>query len=150
MITTSLRRFLSILLLSPLLASAPASPEEHSLEVVVEGLRNSKGRVRFNLYDRDNVFPDEDFERTCEVGYAAIEKGRATYRFEGLPEGDYAVNILHDENRNDEIDKGYILPEEGIGFSNYESIGLMNKPEFSKASISLLEDRSIDVKTIYF
>lgn len=49
----------------------------------------------------------------------------------------YAVNILHDENANGKIDKGFILPKEGIGFSNYSSVGPMNRPNFSKA---LLED----------
>jgi len=41
-----------------------------------------------------------------------------------------------------------ILPEEGIGFSNYESIGLRNKPSFEKASFYLSADKSITVKII--
>jgi uncharacterized protein (DUF2141 family) len=31
--------------------------------------------------------------------------------------------LLHDENKNGKIDKGFILPKEGIGFSNFQSIG---------------------------
>lgn len=150
MVDTSIKSLLTLLSLWGIMSFTPSSLDEHSLKVTVEDLRNSNGKVRFNLYDRDGVFPDQDFEKTREVGHAPIEDGTAIYTFHGLPEGDYAVNILHDENGNDKIDKGYILPNEGIGFSNYESIGLMNKPNFSKASISLDRDRSIEVGTIYF
>jgi uncharacterized protein (DUF2141 family) len=63
--------------------------------------------------------------------------------------GKYAVNILHDENENGEIDKGFILPIEGIGFSNFQSIGFSNRPSFSKASFDLNCDKKIAVKVIY-
>ena len=59
------------------------------------------------------------------------------------------MNILHDENKNGKIDKGFILPIEGIGFSNFQSIGLTNRPNFSKASFELKENKSISVKVIY-
>ena len=57
--------------------------------------------------------------------------------------GNYAVNILHDENNNGKIDKGLILPKEGIGFSNYSSIGLTNRPNFKKANFELAQSKTI-------
>jgi len=59
------------------------------------------------------------------------------------------VNILHDENKNGKIDKKFILPKEGIGFSNYKSIGFTNKPNFSKASFELDSKTEINIKVIY-
>jgi len=59
------------------------------------------------------------------------------------------VNILHDENSNGKIDKGLLLPVDGIGFSNYDSIGLTNRPDFSGASFTVDSDMKIDVKIIY-
>jgi uncharacterized protein (DUF2141 family) len=56
---------------------------------------------------------------------------------------------LHDENSNGKIDKGLILPKEGIGFSNYSSIGLTNRPNFKKASFELTQNKTIKVKVIY-
>jgi len=44
------------------------------------------------------------------------------------------------ENMNGEIDKGFILSIEGIVFLNYESIGLTNRPDFTKESFSLTSD----------
>jgi uncharacterized protein (DUF2141 family) len=79
-----------------------------------------------------------------------IQNGSSKVTFCNLPIGKYAVNILHDENENGEIDKGFILPIEGVGFSNYQSIGLTNRPNFSKASVDLNRDKKIEVKIIYF
>jgi uncharacterized protein (DUF2141 family) len=69
--------------------------------------------------------------------------------FKNIPSGKYAVNILHYENKNGKIDKGFILPIEGIGFSNFQSIGFKNKPNFSKASFTVKENKSMSVKMIY-
>lgn len=73
----------------------------------------------------------------------------STITFINIPSGKYADNILHDENKNGRIDKGVILPIEGISFSNFQSIGLTNRPNFSKASFELKENKSVSVKVIY-
>lgn len=70
--------------------------------------------------------------------------------FKDLPAGKYEVNILHDGDNNGKIKKGFILPKEGIGFSNYQSIGIGNKPNFKKAAFELNKGKSIAVKLIYF
>ena len=63
--------------------------------------------------------------------------------------GKYAVNILHDENKNGKIDKGWVLPIEGIGFSNFKSIGFSNRPNFKKASFYVGSNTSKTIKIIY-
>ncbi|MFT5349150.1 MAG: hypothetical protein ACI9M3_002200, partial [Bacteroidia bacterium] len=75
--------------------------------------------------------------------------GSSTITFEHIPPGIYAVNILHDENKNGKIDKGFIFPIEGIGFSNFQSIGFTNRPNFAKASFELKASKTINVKVIY-
>ena len=123
--------------------------ETYSLTVEVNGLQNSKGIVQFALYNKDGTIPDEDYKKCCKILKEKIQNGSSKVTFSNLPVGKYAVNILHDENENGEIDKGFILPIEGIGFSNYESIGLTNRPNFSKASFELNCDKKISVKVIY-
>lgn len=120
-----------------------------SLTVEVEKLRNSKGVVQFALYNEDGTIPDEKYKYYYKLATAVIDDRSATHTFSNLPAGRYAVNILHDENENGKIDKGFILPKEGIGFSNYEKIGLMNKPDFSKASFELNKDCTKRIKIIY-
>lgn len=123
--------------------------ETYSLTVEVNGLQNSKGIVQFALYNKDGTIPDEHYKKCCKILKEKIQNGSSKVTFNNLPLGKYAVNILHDENENGEIDKGFILPIEGVGFSNYQSIGLTNRPNFSKASFELNSDKKIAVKVIY-
>ena len=123
--------------------------ETYTLTVKVENLRNSKGVVQFALYNKDNSIPDEDYKKYYRLEKAKIVNGKSEITFKSLPQGKYAVNILHDENNNGKIDKGLLLPKEGIGFSNYQSIGLKNRPNFSKASFELNTDKTISVRIIY-
>ena len=121
----------------------------YSLTVEVNGLRNSKGVVQFALYNQDGSIPDEDYRKYFKKLTGKIKNGSSYVTFDNLPSGKYAVNILHDENNDGKIKKGFILPIEGIGFSNYQTIGLTNRPNFSKASFELKENKSINVKVIY-
>jgi uncharacterized protein (DUF2141 family) len=121
-----------------------------SLKVKVNGLRNSKGVVVFALYNKDKSIPDEHFKHYYLKQTAEIKNNSSATTFENLPEGKYAVSILHDENKNGIIDKGFVLPVEGVGFSNYQSIGLTNRPKFKNASILLNSDKELTVKVIYF
>lgn len=94
------------------------------LTVEVHHLRNNKGVVQFALYNKDDTIPDEDFEKYYKIGKATIKEKTAQFVFKNLPKGTYAVNILHDEDEDGEIDKGWVLPTEGIGFSNINKIGI--------------------------
>lgn len=121
------------------------------LTVQVNDLRNNDGEVLFALYNKDGSIPDEKYEHFYLKGSAPIKNNSAKYVFTNLPKGNYAVNILHDENLNGHIDKRRFppTPKEGIGFSNYESIGLRNKPNFSDASFKLDSSMAINVIVIY-
>lgn len=123
--------------------------DAYSLTVKVHDLRNSKGVIQFALYNKEGTIPDERYTKYYKKLIGEISEGSTSVTFDNLPSGKYAVNILHDEDKNGKIDKGLILPKEGIGFSNYKSIGLSNRPKFSKASFDLTSDMTIDVKIIY-
>jgi uncharacterized protein (DUF2141 family) len=128
------------------------SENTYSLTVHVEGLRNLNGDVVFALYNKEGSIPDEKYKNYFKIGTSKINKNNtAVFTFTNLPKGVYAVNILHDENKNGKIDKKFMLPlpKEGIGFSNYESIGLSNRPKFSKASFEINSNLSVNIKVIY-
>ena len=126
-----------------------ANTNTYSLSITVKNLRNEQGVVQFVLYNKDGSIPDEDYKNYYKIVKGEIVNGSSSITFKNIPSGKYAVNILHDENKNGKIDKGFILPIEGIGFSNFESIGLTNRPNFSKASFELTKNKSINVKVIY-
>ena len=120
-----------------------------SLTITVKGLKNSTGHVQYSIYNKDGSIPDEEFTNYYRQKNAIINKKKSTITFKNLPKGRYAINILHDENKNGIIEKGWFLPIEGIGFSNYETIGLMNRPSFSGASFNLHSNSTKVVNVIY-
>jgi len=122
----------------------------YSLTIIVDEIRNSKGHIQFSLYNRNGSIPDENYEKYYTQKIGKIKNGSSSITFSNLPGGTYAVNILHDENTNGKIDKGFILPIEGIGFTNFHSIGLINRPNFIKASFELISNSIKNIKMIYF
>ncbi|MDP3915682.1 MAG: DUF2141 domain-containing protein [Bacteroidota bacterium] len=141
-----LQSFLAIGLLS---SFSIQKQETCSLTIDVSELRNSKGTVQFALYNSEDAFPDEHYKKYFKKLTGEIVNGASTVTFKNLPEGKYAVNILHDENNDGKIKKGIILPKEGIGFSNFQSFGFSNRPSFAKASFNLQSDKKIKVSIIY-
>lgn len=121
----------------------------YSLSVTVDELRNSRGIIQFSLYNKEGSIPDEEYERYYIQKTGKIKNGSSSIVFSNIPEGIYAVNILHDENSNGKVDKGFILPIEGIGFSNFHSIGITNRPNFIKASFELTSNNDINIRIIY-
>lgn len=150
--TKSIRITTTIILLFSLFISSHSVTQDtklFSLTVDVHGLRNNEGSVVITLYNREDAFPDEHYQKYVRKITVTIENGKAIGTFSNLPEGKYAVNILDDEDNDGKIKKGFILPKEGIGFSNYQSFDLGNRPKFSKASFMLENDMFIRIKVIY-
>lgn len=125
------------------------SQQFYSLTVKVTDLRNSTGVVVFALYNKDGSIPDEKLKKCYKKEIVLIVKNSATVTFDNLPKGNYAVFVLHDENKNNKIDKKFILPTEGVGFSNFQTINLSNRPSFSKASFLINESLIKSIKIIY-
>jgi len=123
--------------------------ETYSLTITVKDLRNSKGVIQFAIYNKEGSIPDEKYKKYYKKDSVVINDQTATITFNDLPKGRYAINILHDENKNGKVDKKFIFPKEGIGFSNYESIGMSNRPKFSKASFEVNTNSAKVITVIY-
>ncbi len=125
----------------------PAS--NYKLTVKVKNLRNEKGDVLFALYNREGSIPDENFARCYRTVKGKISANAAEVTFDHLPPGEYAVSILHDEDENGKIKKGFFMPKEGIGFSNFKTTGIGHKLSFRKASFELNKNTTIEIRVIY-
>lgn len=123
--------------------------EAHNLTVVVKNLKNSNGKVQFFLYNKDGTIPDKELNRYYKSKRVSIVNKRAKVVFRNLPTNRYAVSLFHDENNNYELDKGLMLPKEGIGLSNFNSVNLFHLPNFKRASFLLDKDKKITIKAIY-
>ena len=125
----------SLLLLAaaPAPIAAPAAaglPLVHVLATVTQ-LRSAKGRVLACLTRDPAKFPDCDKD---PAAYRLIVPAAHTVEldFGPLPQGHYALALIHDENGNGKLDKLLMVPREGFGFSRDAPVR-MGPPAFDKA-----------------
>jgi uncharacterized protein (DUF2141 family) len=107
-----------------------------TLRIHVEGLRNSTGVVGTTIFTSADGWPENN-DKAFRHGPTAIEAGeyQVTAAWENLPPGDYAVAVIHDENKNHKLDRNMIgWPKEGFGFANNPHVGL-SAPAFKEALI---------------
>jgi uncharacterized protein (DUF2141 family) len=101
-------------------AAPAAAPATSTLTVHVTGLRNATGKISVLLFQDGKGFPLE-FTSAVAVKQGDIDAQTKTAKivFEKLPQGAYAMVVLHDENLNGQMDfDGQGIPLKGYGISN--------------------------------
>jgi uncharacterized protein (DUF2141 family) len=117
-----------ILLLSPALALA----ELPSVRVVVSSLSPATGTVEISLFDSAESFMIEPY---LQQSGTAGEDGRFETEFVSLPDGEYAVVVVHDANDNGKLDSGFLgFGGESYGYSN-NARSWFGRPDFEDAKI---------------
>ncbi|MBU1013668.1 MAG: DUF2141 domain-containing protein [Bacteroidetes bacterium] len=85
--------------------------ENITLNIEINNLKNSKGKVLLELQDEN--------KNTIKGISQEIVNNRCIISIEGLSPAKYVFKYFHDENDNKEIDINWIgIPKEGFGFSN--------------------------------
>lgn len=117
-------------------APAAASPTIGATTPVVQaeviGVRNNRGDVVCSLFSNPKAFP-RDGKDALRTVKAPIVGGHADCNFTGVPPGNYAIVVFHDENRDGEFNRNaFGMPEEGYGFSR-DAAALFSPPTFDKA-----------------
>jgi uncharacterized protein (DUF2141 family) len=69
----------------------------------------------------------------------SVPAGQRGVRFDGLPPGQYAMAVIHDENGNHRLDTIAGIPREGFGFSR-NAAGRFGPPKFSAARFAVGTD----------
>lgn len=131
---------LAVALLLSQPAAIPAAAESATLTIVVEGLRSTRGLLRYWVYDRAETFIQPDGE--LRTGAVRITESVERIRVPDLPFGDYAVAVGHDEDEDGEIAK--VIGAESRGVSNYTS-ALRWYPSFERAKFPV---RTADVEIV--
>jgi uncharacterized protein (DUF2141 family) len=107
------------------------------LDVAVSQMRSAKGLLRVWLTADPDNFP------ACVDDADAITRSvpanAHSLRFEGLPHGQYAVAVIHDENSNARLDTFAGIPREGFGFSRNPPIRF-GAPRFAAARFAVTGD----------
>jgi len=105
------------------------------MSVLVQGVRNTKGKVGCLLFDKEDGFPS-NYRRARARIWAPIRNGQAICSFENLPAGTYAVGVLHDEDMDREMDTNVFgMPEEGWGVTRNAEPGTFGPPDFEDCCI---------------
>jgi uncharacterized protein (DUF2141 family) len=99
------------------------------------GLRSTKGMVRACLTRNPKHFPHCDQDPDALKESVASAPG-AQMRFSNVASGDYALTVLHDENRNFKVDMFLGIPREGVGFSENPTL-VVGPPKFASARFHL-------------
>ncbi|NER14099.1 DUF2141 domain-containing protein [Leptobacterium flavescens] len=129
------------LLLSSLFVSAQESEETKgiTITVVVENIKNNNGNVLFGLHTSETFMQGPGIQNAS----GKIEDGKVKITFTNVPEGTYAIMVLHDENENNRMDfDASGMPKESYGMSNNDmSFG---PPEFGNAKFEV-KDKDLEL-----
>lgn len=103
------------------------------LEVTVTGIKENKGSIRVGLFNSE-----DDFLKKAVYGEIVKVTGEeVVVVFKNLPEGEYGVSVVHDENDNGELDSNFIgIPKEGFAFGN-DAMGTFGPPSYNDAKIKV-------------
>jgi len=116
--------------------------ETYTLTINISGLESNKGKVLIALFNKKEQFLKKRFKG----GMTTITAKEATYVFEGIPKGEYAVSIFHDENDNDKMDTNFFgIPKEDYGCSN-NARGFMGPPKYEDAKFHFTAHKTIQIE----
>lgn len=120
-----------------------AAAELSSLTVNITDAEPATGTVEVSLFDTAENFLKKTYEQQpCKPA----EDGSCSARFAALPEGDYAVVVVHDANDNKKLDNGFLgFGAESFAYSNGARNPLFGRASFDDAKFSLTESTEIEI-----
>ena len=137
---------LSALMLCLLATADGGSEPTGTLIIDADGFHDSAGHAIARLY-----LPGMNVTQTPHASLtASIVDHRAHFAFQGLPAGDYAVVVVHDQNDNQTIDHNRLgFPQEPLGFSNGFRLSLLSgMPTFEKLRFHFSPERDAQTVTV--
>ena len=111
-------------------------------------MQGDKEEILIGLYNtNDDTFAD--VTKYYKKATLSSHDGNVTTTFKELPKGTYAVAIIHDVNKNGELDKNFFgVPTEGYGFSNNLRF-MLRGATFEESQFELDGDKTIVVEMGY-
>jgi len=110
----------------------------HTLSIHISGISKIKGSLFIAVFRATDDFPV--FGKQFKGIVKEVEGKSQNYNFDNLPEGEYALAIYQDENRNKILDKNLLgIPTEIYGFSN-NARSTFSAPSFNEAKFKLIKD----------
>ncbi len=112
-----------------------------TLKVMVMGMKNDLGLVRIAMFDSAVNYTQNS--ETFRRALTKIVNKKAEIEFTDIPFGEYAIQLFHDENNNEILDRNFMgLPTEPYGFSN-NIRGKFGPPEYDQVKFDFRSPNQI-------
>ena len=123
--------------------AASQAQETQKLKVNVPNVSSTEGVVIVSLFNSEETFLKDAYK---EVNEKAVS-GEMKFSFEDIPVGEYTICVIHDLNKNGELDRNFIgMPTEPYGIS-MQGKNSYSPPTYSKAIFKVEKrDHTITVK----
>lgn len=123
--------------------------ETGSIEVLINGFRNSNGKAVLCLFSKAKGFP-EKYNLAEMFLFAKIKEDKSKVILKDIAYGSYAVSLFHDENDNNKLDTNFWgVPKEGVGVSN-NAKGSFGPPKYQDALFEFnSKNKVIEIKIEY-
>ena len=132
---------LTLIVVALLGLSAAASAEEApaadgTLTVKITNIPSPKGQIGCSLFASKDGFPSEANKAKAQM-FVKHDGKTATCTFENVKVGTYAVSVMHDENKDGELETSMVgRPKEWWGVSNDVPAERFGPPKYEKATFS--------------
>ncbi len=130
-IMVTLIKFFILFLFSQLLNAQIVSGQD--IVIKIDHIDNNKGNIYVAVYDSKDSFLDKRFKGTI----SEINQNSSEVTFKDVPEGVYAISLVHDENGNGKMDSNFLgIPSEDYGCSN-NARSFMGPPKWEDAKFEV-------------
>ena len=126
------------------LSPAAAMAELPTLTIHVSGAEPATGTLEISVFDsEENFLKNPHIQRPCRP----TEEGLCSVRISALPDGEYAVVVVHDANGNSKLDTGFLgFGGERFAFSNNPRKPFFGRNSFEDARFTLSESVEIEIE----
>jgi len=135
-------------------ALAPSTQAQDKLAVItvkISGLKGKDGVALITLYDSEDTWLK--IPKAVQVVKTAITGAEMTVTFKGVRPGTYGVSVVHDANKNSEMDMRWFpwpQPKEGAAASN-DPAAKAGPPKWDGAKFTVTaEDITVKATMKYF
>ncbi|MFO8146051.1 MAG: DUF2141 domain-containing protein [Gillisia sp.] len=115
---------------------------QNTIEVEVINFDSNKGKAFIGLYNAENAFLKNEYKG----GKVEIKNKKAAFTFKDIPDGIYAVSVIHDEDNNGRLTTNFLgIPQESYGASN-NATGTFGPPKWKNAKFEVRNGEHVKQK----
>lgn len=113
----------------------------NTITVTVENFISDEGKAAIALHTADTFMKGQGIQNL----ESKIIDGKATFTFEDVAEGEYALLVLHDKNENNRMDfEDNGMPKESYGTSN--SVRSFGPPIYDDAKFKVNKNVELTIR----